>query len=180
MLRIFWLLFTWLVFQICLTHNYLMLMGLSFVHVQPRTTTKQIISQRFWSIWFGACKSALQQLRYLVLYIGRLSMLHIYHPYFSNSSLKMRKLIIGKSYVLTLTRMRRGWKIFLQVSHYPNPIVSVCPFCCKAYLFCKRLYILLYKWLGWNSDDFFVFTWTLKNTPWSIFWWEVCWTTLVV
>jgi hypothetical protein len=50
--------------------------------------------------------------------IERLSMLRIYHPYFSSSLLKMRRQITGKSYALISTRMRRGWKLFLLVIDY--------------------------------------------------------------
>lgn len=49
-------------------------------------------------------------------------MRHIYHPYFSSSLLKMQKPIIGKSYALTLTGVRRGWKTFMQVIEYPHPV----------------------------------------------------------
>lgn len=126
-----------------------MLMGFGYVHLQPRTTTKPSILPRFWSIWFGACKSAPRQLLYHLSSTEGLSMLHISRPYFSSSSLKMQKLIIGKSYVLTLTRMRKGWKNFLQVIDHSHQV------CCKPCLFCKPLYAHYYisdKWLGWNSD----------------------------
>ena len=99
-----------------------MLTSFSYVHLQPRTTTKPSILQKFWSIWFGVCKSVPQQLLYLLSHTEGLSMLHISHPYFSNSSLKMQKLIIGKSYALTSTRVRRGWKNFLQVIDYSHPV----------------------------------------------------------
>ena len=106
-----------------LTHKYLCLwVSVMCICLQPRITTKPSILQRFWSIWFGACKSAPQQLLHLLSHTEGLSMLLISHPYFSNSSLKMQKLIIGKSYALTLTRVRRGWKNFLQVIDYSHPV----------------------------------------------------------